>query len=293
MQDPMRSMQGKVCLITGATSGVGEATALALARLGTTTILIGRDLSKGKAVVERIKTLAPNSQAAFLQADLSSLAQVRALAAQFTSQYDCLHVLVNNAGAMLARRQESVDGIEMTFALNHLGPFLLTNLLLDTLKASTPARIINISSVVHVQARLDLDDLQCRKRYSGMMPYNRSKLANLLFTYDLARRLEGTRVTVNAVGLGLTRSGLYRRQNIGWFLSLMMRLMTLAAPTAEKAADTIVDLVTNPDLAAVTGKYFVNGGVVPSSQDSYDRTIGDQLWQASTELTGLALPACG
>jgi NAD(P)-dependent dehydrogenase (short-subunit alcohol dehydrogenase family) len=194
---------------------------------------------------------------------------------------------------MLARRQESVDGIEMTFALNHLSPFLLTNLLVETLKANAPARIINISSVVHSQAHLDLDDLQCKKRYSGMTPYNRSKLANLLFTYDLARRLEGTGVTVNAVGLGLTRSGLYRRQNIGLALSLVMRLMTLTAPTAEQAAENVVNLATNPDLTGVTGKYFVNGKAVPSSQDSYDRINGDRLWQSSMELAGLVLPYAG
>jgi retinol dehydrogenase-14 len=290
MQDQNRSMQGKTCLVTGATSGIGKATAIALARLGATTILVGRDHQKGKATAEQITSLTSNRDVAFLQADLSSLSGVRALATQFLQQYPHLHVLVNNAGTMLSKRHESIDGLEMTFALNHLSPFLLTNLLLEKLKGSAPARIVNVSSVLHSQAKLDLDDLQSRKSYpfTGMMPYNRSKLANLFFTYEMARRLAGTGVTVNAAGLSLTRSGLYRRQNIGLAGSLLMRLMTLPAPTAEKAAETVVYLATSPEVAGLTGKYFVNQHAVPSSRDSYDLEIGKQLWQISARIAGLA-----
>ncbi len=287
MQNTTQSMQGKVCLVTGATSGIGEATALALARLGATTVLVGRDLQKGKATVERITLLTSNPQVAFLQADLASLAQVRAMANQFKQRYGCLHVLVNNAGTLLGKRQESVDGIEMTFALNHLCPFLLTNLMLDVLRDSAPARVVNVSSAVHAWAHLDLDDLQSRKGYAAMTVYNRSKLANLMFSYALSRRLEGTGVTVNAVGLGLTRSSLYRRQNIGLLMSLAMKPMTLAAPSAEKATETVVYLATSPDAAGVRGKYFANQEAVPSSSDSYDLVVGEQLWKISAELTGL------
>lgn len=282
-------MRGKVCLITGATSGVGEATALGLARLGATTILVGRDPEKGRAAVARIASLCGDGNAAFLQADISSHAQVRDLAARVVGSYPRLDVLVNNAGAMFSHRRESGEGLEMTFAVNHLGPFLLTNLLRERLKASAPARIVNVSSVLHAEAKLDLSDLQSAKRYpaTGMMPYNCTKLENLLFTYELARRLEGSGVTVNALGLGLTRTGLYRQQNIGLAGSLVMRLMTLFAPTAEKAGREVIHLASSPQVAGLTGKYFVHQRIVPSSEQSYDRESGERLWRVSAQLAGI------
>ena len=281
------TLHEKICLVTGATSGIGEATALALAQRGATTLLVGRNPANGADAVARIKSQTSNPHVIFLQADLSSQAEVYELVRCYKQQYSQLHILVNNAGTLLAKRQESCDGIEMTLALNHLSPFLLTNLLLDMLRASAPARVINISSALHSQARLDLDDLQSHKHYSGMMAYNRSKLANLLFTYEMARRLDGAGVTVNAVGLSLTRTNLYRRQNIGVLMGLLCAVLTRAAPTAEKAAEAIVYLATSSDVAHITGKYFVGQQAVPSSEQSYDQNLAKRLWQMSAMQTGL------
>ncbi len=279
-------MQGKVCLITGATSGIGEVTARALARMGATTIIVGRNPEKGAAVVNQLKAQTGNPNVAFMLADLSSQAQIRQLAEQFRRQYQRLDVLVNNAGAIFPKRQQSVDGVEMTFAVNHLSGFLLTNLLLDILKASAPSRIINISSEVHSWSKIDLDDLQNAKNQSAA--YNRSKLANVLFTYELARRLEGMGVTVNAMQPGLTRTSLYRRQNLGFVMSLFFRLMTLMARTPERAAETVIYLATSPDVAGVSGKYFADKRAIPSSKDSQDVNAAKRLWRVSAELTGLA-----
>ena len=197
------SMAGKVCLVTGATSGIGEVAATALAAKGATVVLVGRNPEKAAATAERIKKVTGNPSVEFLIADLSQQSEVRRLAEEFKAKHDRLHVLVNNAGAMFADRRESPDGIELTFALNHLGYFLLTNLLLDTLKASAPSRVVSVASYAHrMVPALDFDDLQFREKYSGFKVYGASKLANVLFTKELARRLEGTGVTANSLHPG-------------------------------------------------------------------------------------------
>lgn len=280
-------MQGKVCLITGATSGIGEAIACAVAEKGATTVVVGRNPEKSAAVVEKIKLQTDNPNVSFLLADLSSQAQIHQLAEQFKRQYLRLDVLVNNAGGVFFERQFSADGIEMTFALNHLSGFLLTFLLLDTLKVSTPSRIINISSATHKAAHLDESDWQTQKKYSGVEAYHRSKLANLLFTYELARRLDSSGVTVNAVKPGFTKTKL-GRNNKSSPVVLFLRLMTaVAAQSTEKGAETAVYLATSPDVTSISGKYFDKQVTIPSSEDSYNVAAAKHLWQISEALVGL------
>lgn len=279
-------MTGKVCLVTGATSGIGQATAHALARLGATVVILGRNPEKSAATVAQVNQACDNPNTDCLLADLSSQAAIRQMAQQFKERYQRLDVLVNNAGAVFMQRQESVDGIEMTFALNHLGYFLLTNLLLDVLKASAPARIVNVSSELHRKARLDFNDLQNTRRYRGMKAYHQSKLANILFTYELARRLEGTGVTVNALSPGLVATNL--GMNNRGLSPLMKRLVDRwIGISPEEGAQTGVYLTTSPQVERVTGKYFVEQEAIPSSPESCDEAIAARLWEVSAELVGL------
>jgi len=279
-------MTGKICLVTGATSGIGQATAHALARLGATVVILGRNPEKSAATAAQVNQACKKPNADCLLADLSSQAAVRRMAQQFKERYQRLDVLVNNAGAVFMQRQESVDGIEMTFALNHLGYFLLTNLLLDTLKASAPARIVNTSSELHRKAHLDFSDLQNARKYRGMDAYHQSKLANVLFTYELARRLEGTGVTANTFSPGLVATNL--GMNNRGLSPLMKRLVDrLIGISPEEGAQTGVYLATSPQVTRVTGKYFVKQEAVPSSPETYDEAVAARLWEASAELTGL------
>lgn len=282
-----QAMSGRVCLVTGATAGIGKVTARVLAEQGATVIGVGRNANKCAAVAEEIKTKAHNSAVEYLVADLSSMEAVRDLARRFKSKYNHLHVLVNNVGAYFMSRHETVDGLELTFALNHLGVFLLTNLLLDTLKASAPSRIVNVSSAAHVGARLNFDDLQNRKGFGiGWPVYAQSKLANILFTHELARRLEGTGVTVNALHPGFVASDF--ATNNGWLVKLARPLMDLGAISVEEGAKTTLYLATRPELANVTGKYFVEQKEARSSSASYDDESARRLWKISEELAGLA-----
>ncbi len=278
-------MSGKICMVTGATSGIGAVTARVLAQQGATVIVVGRNPEKAAATVGHIKQQTGNPVVESMLADLSSQKEIRQLVQQFKSRYHHLHVLVNNAGSIFLARQESVDGIEMTFALNHLGYFLLTNLLLDTLKVSAPSRIINVSALLHERAKINFDDLQNQKMYIGVQAYPQSKLCNLLFTYGLARRLEGTGITVNALHPGVVATNLGVNNNrIG---RLLRRLINLALISPEEGAQTIIYLATAPNVEAVTGQYFVKQKAVPSSEASYDRAAAKRLWRVSAELTGL------
>lgn len=287
-----KPMNGKICMVTGATSGIGEVTARALAQRGATVIVVGRNPEKSATIVNQLKQRTGNPAVEFMLADLSSQKEIRQLVQQFKGQYQRLDVLVNNAGAWITRRQESVDGIEMTFALNHLGYFLLTNLLLDTLKASAPARIINVSSYGHKHAHMNFDDLQAKQRYNGLQVYRQSKLANVLFTYELARQLEGTGVTVNAVNPGLvaTRFGF---NNFGFIsngvTNLLIHLYGLVWTNAEQGAQTTIYLATSSEVEGITGKYFEKRKAVQSSPASYDEATARQLWQISAEMTGLPI----
>lgn len=278
-------MQDKVCLITGATSGIGKAAALQLAQLGASVVMVGRNPQTTAAAIQEIRGQSNNDRVESMLADLSSQEQVRLLAKNFQARYQRLDVLVNNAGALMLSRQQSVDGIEMTFALNHLNYFLLTSLLLDTLKSSSPARIINVASDSHQDAHLKFDDLQLEKNYGGYKAYGRSKLANLLFTYELDRRLQGSNVTVNAMHPGLVATKFLANNGVrGRVYNLFVRLV---GRSAARGAKTITYLASSPDVEGVSGKYFVEDGLVQSSPASYDKDAAVRLWKVSEEYTGL------
>ena len=278
-------MHDKVCVVTGATSGIGLVTAQALARQGATVIVVARNPERGAATVSRIRQETGNSAVEVMVADLSTQAQVRQLASAIQHRFARLDVLINNAGALFDRRQLSQDGIEMTFALNHLAYFLLTNLLLDPLKAADSARIVNVSSEAHRHARLDFSDLQGQHRYTGWRAYSRSKLANILFTYELARRLAGTGLVANALHPGFVATN-FARNNRG-IAAALFRLLQLAAISPEEGARTVVFLASSPEVKGITGGYFVKQKAVRSSQISYDRGAAERLWQVSAELTRL------
>ncbi len=280
------SLEGKVALVTGATSGIGRETARELARQRATVVVVGRNSKKIVATVNEIKLETGNNSVYSLLGDLSSQREVRRLAAEFKDQHQSLHVLVNNAGAVFLSRRRSVDDIEMTFALNHLSYFLLTILLLDVLKSTAPARIINVSSDAHKSSVIEFDDLECQRRYLfGARAYRRSKLANLLFTYELARRLEGTGLTVNGLHPGLVATNLISKNGvIGRVLTFLLRFRGM---TPKEGAQTSIYLATSADVEGVTGRYFVDRRAVPSSEASCDRDIAARLWQVSMEMTGL------
>lgn len=275
-----------ICVVTGATSGIGKATACGIAERSLSVVVVGRDREKSIATVSAIRQETGNPNVEYMLADLSSQQEIRQLAQAFKRRYQRLDVLVNNAGGFFLRRQESEDGIEMTFALNHLGYFLLTNLLLDTLEASVPARIVNVSSAGHRDTEMNFDDLQGEEDYSGWKAYGQSKLANLLFTYELARRLEGTGVTVNALHPGFVATNI-GANNFGWLGRLLKKIINLRGVSPEEGAETVIYLATSPEVAGVTGKYFVDKEPVRSSAASYDEEAARRLWEISEELTGL------
>ena len=280
------SPKGKTILITGATNGIGLVTARELARLGAQVTILSRNADKCAAVAESIKT-ETGSPVEYIAADLSSLAGIMQAASDFKLRHTHLDVLVNNAGAMFTKRVLTADGYEMTFALNHLNYFLLTILLLDILKASAPARIVNVSSGAHMRASLDFNNLQGEKHFNGMQAYGQSKLANVLFTYELARRLEGTGVTVNALHPGFIATGFAR--NNGALYNIGMSLIGLFIRKPEQGAQTSIYLASSPEVEGVTGKYFVDCKPVQSNPLSYDRDLSEKLWQVSLELTGKAV----
>jgi NAD(P)-dependent dehydrogenase (short-subunit alcohol dehydrogenase family) len=278
-------MKNKIVMITGATSGIGAVAAMELARLGATVVGVGRNPEKCTSVAARIQKETNNPYVEYLVADLASQAQVRQLVETFNAKYTNLDVLVNNAGAYFSTRQESAEGIEMTFALNHLNYFLLTNLLLDNLKASAPARVINVSSNAHWSSRINFADIEGRRRYSSWTAYGQSKVANVLFTYELARRLDGNGMTANALHPGFVASGFghNNRDLIGWGTRVAQKI---AGRTPEEGAQTITYLVSSPEVEGVSGKYFVDKKAVPSSPASYDEGSARRLWELSEAMSG-------
>ncbi len=278
-------MKEKICMVTGATSGIGLETARGLAQQGATVVVVGRNPEKGSAAVARVREVADDSSVDFMQADLAVQAQIRHLAETFKKRYSRLDVLVNNAGAIFLKRELSPDGIEMTFALNHLNYFLLTNLLLETLKAGAPARIVNVSSDMQKNARINFEDLEGVRKYSSFKAYGQSKLCVLLFTYELARRLEGTQVTVNAIHPGVVGTNIGK--NNGWIGRLFVPLYKLFAKSPSKGAETSIYAASSPDLEGVTGKYFIDKKPAASSPISYDEAAARRLWDVSERMTGL------
>lgn len=278
-------MNGKICVVTGATSGIGLATALELARKGATVIIVSRNPQRCQAAALRIRQQTGSSTVETIPADLSSQVQIRQLAQAFQNRYPRLDVLVNNAGAFFLRRQESTEGIEMTFALNHLNYFLLTHLLLEMLKASAPARIVNVASDSHRGARINFTDLQGKRGYSGFQAYGQSKLANVLFTYELARLLEGTLVTANALHPGFVATNIGR--NNGLLAKLVMPIAQLNAIRPEQGARTSVYLASSPDVEGVSGQYYTREKPVQSDPASYDLHTARQLWEISAQMTGI------
>ncbi len=278
-------MAGKTCLVTGATAGIGRQVALELAHMGADVVLAGRSQAKCDATASEIREESRNPAVEYLVADLSSQEQVRRLAEEFKDRRQRLDVLVNNAGALFMSRQKSADGIEMTFALNHLSNFLLTNLLLDVLAASAPARIVNVASSAHKEARLDLEDLHDPRRYFGFGAYSRSKLCNVLFTYELSRRLEGTGVTANALHPGLVATNFLNNNGpFGRFLNFLLRIRGISI---DAGAMTPVYAASSPEMEGVSGKYLVKNQPVSSSKRSYDEPMATALWELSAGLTGI------
>ena len=283
-------MQGKVCIVTGATAGIGEVTALELARKGATVVVISRNETKCRATVDRIRAETGNPNVDYLVADLSSQAATRAVAAAFQEKYDRLDVLVNNAGVFYTSRQESADGIEMTFALNHLGYFLLTELLRDMLVESAPSRVVSVSSGAHFGGKINFDDLEGKQKYSGWQAYSNSKLANVLFTAELARQLDGTGVTANSLHPGFVASN-FAMNNLTGFMSVIRPfyrlLQKVVAISPEKGAETMIFLATSPEVEGVTGKYFDKSKAVTPSKAAQDMDAAKRLWAMSEGMVGV------
>ena len=283
-------MQDKICLITGANAGIGQQTALELAQMGATVVIVARDPQRGEAARAAIAATTGNPRVELLQADFASPPSIHAMATSFAARYDRLDVLVNNAGVYLTGREKTADGLERTFAVNHLGYFMTTLLLWPSLLAAPSARVINLSSDAHRQAKLNLDDLQNERKYAGFRAYAQSKLANVLFTYELDRRRGNAPVTVNAVHPGFVASN-FGRNNRGVIGLVMTRLVPLFAKSVVEGAATSVYLASSPEVAGVSGRYFVDCRPVKSAPQSYDRTAAERLWAVSEELTGLRLPS--
>jgi len=276
-------LSGKTCIVTGASNGIGKAAAAALAGMGARVVMVCRDAGRAEAARAAIAREASSDDVEVLLADLSSQEQIRSLAAQINDHYEKIDVLLNNAGAVNTVRTTTVDRIETTFAVNHLAYFLLTNLVLDRVRASEAGRIVNVSSGAHVGARIDFDDLQGERRYGGMRAYGQSKLANVLFTYELARRLEGSGVTANCLHPGVVATG-FGHNNAGW-LKIGVSMIRPFILNAQRGAETSIYLAASPEVAGVTGQYFEKCKAVKSSPASYDTSAATRLWAISEEMT--------
>jgi len=279
-------MAGKTVLVTGGTGGIGKATALGLATLGARVAITGRDRARAQAAAADIRTATGNDAVDAYAADLSAQAEVRRLAADMLATYPRLDVLVNNVGGYWAHRHVTGDGLEHTFALNHLAPFLLTNLLWDRLLASAPARVITVSSGAQAMGRIDFDDLQGERNWSGQRAYNQSKLANVMFTYELARRLEGTGVTATVLHPGVVRTAFGAEDPAGW-QRLFLPLVRPWLKSPAQGAETPIYLASSPEVAGVTGRYFANRKPKTSNRASYDTEAQARLWRVSADLVGL------
>ena len=280
------SMTGKTVLITGGTGGIGRAAATALATMGARVGITGRDRARAEEAAAAIARESGNPAVDVFVADMSSQAEVRRLAAEVLATYPRLDVLLNNVGGFWAHRHETADGLEHTFALNHLAPFLLTSLLQDRLIASSPARIVTVSSGAQSMGTIDFDDLMGERKYSGSDAYNGSKLANVMFTYELARRLEGTGVTANALHPGLTNTAFSAEDPLRAFAPIVA-IMRPFMKSPARGADTAVYLASSDEVQGVTGRYFSSRKPRTSNPSSYDTATTARLWQVSSALVGL------
>jgi retinol dehydrogenase 14 len=286
MSDNTTLMAGRTVLITGGTGGIGRATAEGLAAMGAHVAITGRDLARATAAAAQISAATGTTGVDAYAADLSSQAEVRNLAGAVLAAYPRLDVLINNVGGFWAHRHVTADGLEHTFALNHLAPFLLTNLLLDRLIASTPARIVTVSSGAQAMGKIDFDDLQGERSYSGQRAYNQSKLANVVFTYELARRLAGTGVTATVLHPGVVQTA-FGAEDPSSFWKVLIPLTRPFMKTPSRGAETPIYLTSSPEVQGVTGAYFANRKPKTSNKISYDVAAAARLWQVSAELTGL------
>ena len=281
-------MGGKVALVTGGTSGIGKATALALAAMGADVVVAGRDRGRGESAAEEIRAQT-GARVDLALADLASQAGVRELAEGFRSRYDRLDVLVNNAGLVQSTRTETPDGLETTFATNHLAPFLLTNLLLDMLEGSAPSRVVTVSSEAERWGNIDFDDLQSKKRYRGFPVYGMTKLANIMFTYELAERLRGTGVTATCMHPGAVNTR-FGANNTGP-MTILFRAFKPFMRTPEQGADTVIWLASSPDVEGVSGRYFADRKPLEPKKIANDPAARRRLWEESERLTGLGVTA--
>ncbi|MBH74510.1 MAG: short-chain dehydrogenase [Dehalococcoidia bacterium] len=285
-------MKNLISLVTGGTSGVGKSVALALAAQGSQVIVAGRDLIKTNAVCEHITRATKNKSVFPMIADLSSRADIDTLVSNMYAQFPCLDILVNNAGSVFFQRRQSVDGIEMTFALNHLNYFLLGNFLIELLCKSPSPKILNVSSSAHKRSYIDFSDLQLKHNYRAWRAYGRSKLANLLFTYQMDRNLRGSKIAVNAVHPGLVATNFLASNNkslIARFLNLFMRV----GISSEESASKIMNILMSSEFQETRGKYFVNGMIEKSAPQSYSEKDAKQLWMLSNKLAGTDFPVRG
>jgi NAD(P)-dependent dehydrogenase (short-subunit alcohol dehydrogenase family) len=283
-------MAGKSVLVTGGTGGIGKATAIGLAALGARVGITGRDQARAVAAAAGIRAATGHAAVDVFTADMSIQAEVRRLAAEVADTYPRLDVLVNNVGGFWAHRHVTADGLERTFALNHLAPFLLTNLLLDRLTASAPARIVTVSSGAQARGRIDFDDLQGERNYSGQRAYSQSKLANVMFTCELARRLEGTGVTATVLHPGVVRTSFGAEDQAAYF-AIMARVARLFMKTPAQGAATPIYLASSPQVEGITGRYFANRKPRTPGKAAHDTATAARLWQASADLAGLTASA--
>ena len=279
----MSELEGKTVLVTGATAGIGRETALGLAKLGAHVVLVGRDEAKTKRVCDELRAATGNEKIDFLLADVSKLAEVRRLSAEFMSRFGTLTVLVNNVGLMNLQREVSGDGFELTFAVNHLAPFLLTKLLLPALARGAPARIVNVSSDAHRGASLDFDNLQLEKGYSTFAAYGRSKLMNILFTRELARRVASQRITANALHPGMVASNFMKKP--GFVGTVGNAFMSVFGISPEKGARTSLFLAASPEVEGKSGRYYARSQESQPSRQAQDDEAARHLWDISEQLT--------
>jgi retinol dehydrogenase 14 len=279
-------MAGKTVLVTGATGGIGKATAVGLARLGARVGITGRDMARTEAAAAEIRAAANNAAVDAFAADLSSQTEVRRLAREVLDRYPRLDVLVNNVGGFWTHRHVTADGLEHTFALNHLAPFLLTTLLLDRLKFSAPARVVTVYSHAQATGRIEFDDLQGTRNYSGQRAYSQSKLANVMFTYELARRLRGTGVTATCVHPGVVRTN-FGAEDQAWYFAAVSRVVRPFLKTPAQGAQTPMYLASSPEVDGVTGQFFANCKPKRANKLAHDTALTARLWQVSADLVGL------